>query len=770
MKKFTFPKKATAYATLLALNMILFLNPIIGFGQIEITSSLGAAITISGFPSTICGDNVAVYTCTYCQVNPTTLNSNMITAIENAPIANRVRLKSNTLYYPSMEIYQSPFSLAAPKPTVASDANGNPIYYFPIITGLDGSAPTNNNEFFGAEIYDPNNPINSKFNSIVQFFKGATEGYLIIPYTEANILNPSETITTMFIIPFVIEGPLTSAVEVLGTTVEPQLPYMILHAPPGDNSSAEFVQEKTTCRALQTNATETSSTAANLAVKLGVKGSIGFINTIDYEFSVTLKGGITTGDMVMRSTDKQTCITINNSFMTSELTDDEGGGDIFIGYGTDLEYGVYDYIHVDEANCTAFEDRGLIYAPTGTPRQFIYNKSTILNEITKNKSMMEDTMNSVMVRNNAENQMDVWEQVLDLNLTNINNPDNTDIGSISFSGGNATSSSRTVSVVETNSINYENYLEGSVGVDVVVNIGGSGIAGGFEYKSAKKYGESHTQSEDDAVTIKYTLNDDEGGNAADLFNVNIFQDPMFGTPIFKVGSSSRTSCPYQGGYQRDQPLLKHNGTSNTSILLENIPITSSATFKIDVCNESDEERNYNLKLRAQSNLNGAVVSSAGVPLNGNDLGQEFTVPALSCVEDLVVDVKMLSENSPLEYPDLELFLYSDCEESIQSSVFASVYFGDATSTEDLNATVSAMSCYPNPVTDVLNIAFDLKQSDDLQLHITDMMGRVSTSKNLGKLSTGSHNYKLETSALTKGIYMVSLQSGVGVISKRIVVN
>ncbi len=765
MKNFTSPKKAKAYATFLALNIILFVIPLSSWGQINLTTSRGTPITLSGFPSTICGDQVAVYTCSDCPADLNSLNNSLIASMQNSTVQNRVRLKSNTAYYPSIEINGS---TTTPNPTALTDGNGNPLYFFPIHTGLDGAAPYNSNEFFGKDIYTPGGAY-AKFNAIVQFPRGALNGYLIIPYRETSY-SDGLIYSTTFIIPFVVEGPLASAVEVLGTTVEPQLPYMILHAPPGDGSSAEFVQEKTTCRALQTNATETSSTAANLAVKLGVKGSIGFINTIDYEFSVTLKGGVTTGDMVMRSTDKQTCITINNSFMTSELTDDEGGGDIFIGYGTDLEYGVYDYIHVDEANCTAFVDRGLIYAPTGNPRQFIYNKSTILSEIAKNKSLMEDTINSVMVRNNAENQMDVWEQVLDLNLTNINNPDNAEVGAISFSGGNAISSSRTVSIVETNSINYENYLQASAGVDVVINIGGSGIAGGFEYKSAKKYGESQTQSESDAVTIKYTLNDDEGGNAADLFNVDIFQDPMFGTPIFKVGPSSRTSCPYQGGYQRDQPLLNHDGTSSTSILLENNPILSSATFKVDLCNESDEERDYNLKLNAQSNLNGAVVSAAGVPLNGNDLGQKFSVPAQSCVEDLVVEVKMLSVNSPLKYPDLELFLYSECEESIQSSVFASIYFGDATSTEDINATVSAMTCYPNPVTDVLNIAFDLKQSDDLQLFITDMMGRVITTKNLGNLSTGSHNYRIETASLTKGIYMVSLQSGEGVISERIVVN
>jgi hypothetical protein len=764
MKNFTFPKKARAYASFLALNTILFVIPLSSWGQIHLTTSRGTPITLSGFPSTICGDQVAVYTCSDCPADLNSLNNSLIASMQNSTVQNRVRLKSNTAYYPSIEINGS---TTTPNPTALTDGNGNPLYFFPIHTGLDGAAPYNSNEYFGKNIYTPGGAY-AKFNAIVQFPRGALDGYLIIPYRETSY-SDGQIYSTTFIIPFVVEGPLASAVEVLGTTVEPQLPYMILHAPPGDGSSAEFVQEKTTCRALQTNATETSSTAANLAVKLGVKGSIGFINTIDYEFSVTLKGGVTTGDMVMRSTDKQTCITINNSFMTSELTDDEGGGDIFIGYGTDLEYGVYDYIHVDEANCTAFVDRGLIYAPTGNPRQFIYNKSTILSEIAKNKSLMEDTINSVMVRNNAENQMDVWEQVLDLNLTNINNPDNAEVGAISFSGGNAISSSRTVSIVETNSINYENYLEGSAGVDVVINIGGSGIAGGFEYKSAKKYGESQTQSESDAVTIKYTLNDDEGGNAADLFNVDIFQDPMFGTPIFKVGPSSRTSCPYQGGYQRDQPLLNHDGTSSTSILLENNPILSSATFKIDLCNESDEERDYNLKLNAQSNLNGAVVSAAGVPLNGNDLGQKFSVPAQSCVEDLVVEVKMLSVNSPLKYPDLELFLYSECEESIQSSVFASIYFGDATGVEDLASNISRLSIFPNPTSDMVNVKFNLLRSGNVKLELYDMLGRLQMQDWNEKLAAGEQQKQLDVAQMSPGIYMLVIQNGVDRVTKKVII-
>ena len=42
--------------------------------------------------------------------------------------------------------------------------------------------------------------------------------------------------------------------------------------------------------------------------------------------------------------------------------------------------------------------------------------------------------------------------------------------------------------------------------------------------------------------------------------------------------------------------------------------------------KSNEARTYNLALNAASNLNGAVISASGVPLNGNDAGQVYSIP------------------------------------------------------------------------------------------------------------------------------------------------
>jgi hypothetical protein len=261
--------------------------------------------------------------------------------------------------------------------------------------------------------------------------------------------------------------------------------------------------------------------------------------------------------------------------------------------------------------------------------------------------------------------------------------------------------------------------------------------------------------------VRYSLADDDGG---DLFNLKVVRDPMYGTPVFRVEPTSKSSCPYQGGYQRDQPKLKHDGTTDDHIVSQGNPVGSSATFKIDLCNESNEARTYNLKLNAQSNLNGAVVSAAGVPLNGNDLGQSFTVPANSCVQNLIVEVKQLSTNSPLAYPDLELFLYSPCEEDIQSSIFASVFFGNATGVNDL-ADNSLLSVSPNPTSGWLQIS--LPEGNTLEaVRVMDLAGK--TVRNL-ELGASASNTEIDLSGLPKGIYALQARAEGQVFVKKVIV-
>ena len=612
---------------------------------------------------------------------------------------------------------------------------------------------------------DPNSPpgihryiINAKLPL------GNKQGYIFFSFIYGVFGQLPAPIRYDVVIPFVVEGPTVAQVESLGTVVEPQMPYLVLHAPPGDGSSSEFQQSKTTCRELVSTYAEDNSNAANLAVKLGVAGSLGFIATVDFEFSVTFSGGVTAGDMVVKTSGNQTCVTVNEGFETSDIPGIDGGGDVFIGYGTDLNYGIYPFIEINQATCNTKLDTGLIYTPVGLPRKFAYTKTAILSEIEALKLVVADSLNiTAKAANTALTQLNVWNQVLAMNDANVNNPDNALIGNLNFSSGVNSSQESSITVTETNSINYEQYLEGTFGVEAVIEVGGSGVTGGYEYKSSKRYGATQNQTAESAKLVRYTLADNDGG---DIFNVDVVRDPMFGTPAFRVITGTKSSCPYQGGYQRDQPALKHTGQAGNSIVLLGNPVGSSATFNVDVCNTSNEARSYTLKLNPESNLNGAVVTAAGFPLN-NAFGQSFNVPANGCLPSpLVVEVKMQSAISPLSYPDLELILEPSCadEGNISSNIFASVYFGNASSVIDL-ADNSLLAVYPNPTSGLVHISLPEGKTMET-IRVQDFSGRTVRQV---ALNGSVQNHELDLSGLPRGIYGLQVQGDRQLYVKKVVV-
>jgi hypothetical protein len=766
---FKFNKNAGALALLLC---CFFFNP--GVGKAQLISNLvspgGTNIKIIYEGEAICGQQPAgkFVDLGNFSVNANFSKASLLTQMQDIPKSKYYRIKKNGIGNPALTIQMT-----------GSQFNGNTNWngnsFFTAYSGTKspnniGPSPQGQYEYWvgqdqtydfsdglGWRYYLGDSP--SSFNA--RCWPRADEvGYIVCFFSYFKLDN-SWSDKFAFVLPYVIEGNVEESVPVLGTTVQPQIPYMVLHAPPGDGSSSEFQESKTTCREFVDTYAEDGSNSANLDVKLGVAGSLGFIATVDFEFSVTFSAGITAGDLAVTTKSNQTCVTANKGFSTNALLGGAGGGDVFIGYGTDLNYGVYSFVKINPNTCAAYKDTALIYTPTGLPRKFAYTEEAIQAEILNQKALAANPAFSVRARNEAQNQADVWEKVLAQNNANKNNPNNTLIENLSFSAGANSSQESSITVLETNSLEVEHYIDLTTGISSVVEIGGSGVSGGYEYKGSYRYGKTNNSSTEVAKVVRYSLADDDGG---DLFNLKVVRDPMYGTPVFRVEPTSKSSCPYQGGYQRDQPKLKHDGTTDDHIVSQGNPVGSSATFKIDLCNESNEARTYNLKLNAQSNLNGAVVSAAGVPLNGNDLGQSFTVPANSCVQNLIVEVKQLSTNSPLAYPDLELFLYSPCEEDIQSSIFASVFFGNATGVNDL-ADNSLLSVSPNPTSGWLQIS--LPEGNTLEaVRVMDLAGK--TVRNL-ELGASASNTEIDLSGLPKGIYALQARAEGQVFVKKVIV-
>ncbi len=561
------------------------------------------------------------------------------------------------------------------------------------------------------------------------------------------------------LLPTMVMGQFDEPVAILGKAVQPMLPYMVLHAPPGDGSTAETAETKTVCREFASTYEVQNNHNAGLDVKIGFAGSAGLFVTTDFEFSTTFSAKLTAGDLAIKTNANQTCVTMSKGFSTKAMKGLEGGGDVFMGYGTDLDYGIYRMRRQDAQTCLVSIDSGLVYAPSSNVRNFFMTEDQIKKDIDNQRALAARQDTTSRARNLAANQADVWEKILAMNKANKDNPNNELIKDITFGGSLDITNESSISVVNTNSLEYQNYIDAAVGISFVIDIAGSGVSGGYEYTHSQRYGKTTTNSNETVKMVSYTLSDDDDD---DKFDVKIVRDPMFGTPVFRIESSSQSSCPYQGGYKLDQPLLKHVGTSSDKITIQGAPLSldSSAIFQIQVCNTSKENREYLLGLSDNSNPGGARLFASGFELN---IPRTYNIPANGC-KNITVEVKRLSTNSAVAYPDLELVLYPACESSISSSIFASVFFGAPSGVNDPTDN-SLLSVFPNPTSDILQLSLPADKSIET-INVMDYSG-----KNVLHFApnASSSTAEIDMSDMTAGIYIIQLKSKDQVFVKKVVV-
>jgi hypothetical protein len=82
---------------------------------------------------------------------------------------------------------------------------------------------------------------------------------------------------------------------------------------------------------------------------------------------------------------------------------------------------------------------------------------------------------------------------------------------------------------------------------------------------------------------------------------------------------------------------------------------------------------------------------------------------------------------------------------------------------------NGFSFYPNPVFDELLYSFSSDKAEDIKIEITDMLGRVLTSK-ICQSVAGSNNIKLDLSALIPGSYNVkSISVNSGIVHSTVIV-
>ncbi|MFK7810019.1 MAG: T9SS type A sorting domain-containing protein [Saprospiraceae bacterium] len=619
-------------------------------------------------------------------------------------------------------------------------------------------------------VISPTNPDNLRWELPFNFESTTQNGFLSFVVKDGEIGNGLTG--NLVVMPFTVIGATDNNVEVpiLDTITEPQIPYLVLHAPPGDGSSSVFQENKTTCRKMETNYAEDNSTSANVAVKVGYKGTAGIFVTTDFEVSFTVSAGLTEGQMEYTSTAEETCITVSEGFETGSMldADDLGGGDVFVGYGTDYYVGIYEYLKIDENLCASVLDTGLVYAPKGgTLRKFAKTTAGIQSSIAELELIVADSSNlEPKTVNDAQNQIDVWNQVLTMNQNNINNPGNELIENLSIDAPISMDRETSIQIETSNTIEYEQYVNTNLGFVAKVEVAGSGVTGGLEFKGSKRFGASQNQTDITAKLVKYTIGDDDLG---DQIKMQIVRDPMYGTPIFRVDENqTQTSCPYQAGYQRDQPLLTLVDGSQ-EITLADIPDGETATFQLKICNDSDEDRTYYLKGNSNTNLDGLIIKgfSSDNLFSGNDQGVEFyLIPANDCLNAATITVEQ--SNNVMDYEDIELYLNVDCQPAtapITSSIFLNAHFIETTNLSDFAQEDASMTIVPNP--NVGQFTILLKGATvDGQLFLTDVTGKTIHQQ---QVASGETSIAMNQRSLSPGVYILVFQNGTSRTTQKLVI-
>ena len=93
-----------------------------------------------------------------------------------------------------------------------------------------------------------------------------------------------------------------------------------------------------------------------------------------------------------------------------------------------------------------------------------------------------------------------------------------------------------------------------------------------------------------------------------------------------------------------------------------------------------------------------------------------------------------------------------------------------TGVEELTTDFGTVSIYPNPASTLANIAMSLNSDENVTVNVYNALGALVYSENNGKLSVGEHLININTERFANGIYNVTISTGKGMITKKVVIS
>lgn len=456
-----------------------------------------------------------------------------------------------------------------------------------------------------------------------------------------------------------VTGVKTQAPSFITRSVE--LPMLILHDPPGDNSFA-FVEKGTSFKSFETHEVLVGGEAGVFAnLLIGAKVITPFSTN---SFGTMINFKAVAGRDNFNRDGIETTITFNETFSTSDMENLTGNvGDVYIGAAFNQEFAIGDELSFDRAQCKAVLKVVPTIDVTGFATTFIYTekhiRGTLLPKLGELRAAIIGGREASLLSEEEKIQANQllfdslhWENVI---AKNVVNRDSKAIfkENRSFSAG--ASYSNTYSTNTASSVSYEYNTFVNLDLDLGIKIDNAagawfdselGVTAKFRWGTKTNSGSENSASR----TVGYILSDNDIG---DFFSVDILEDTAYSVPAFRLKLGT-TSCPHEPGTQnRDDARIQIIPPQ-----INNVPIGGQAVFTANLLNESQsrETREYEVKVISTTNPDGAIVRIGGQQINNNgaafflDFNQNTSVA-------LTVEKGPLANN----YDSIGIMMYPPCE-------------------------------------------------------------------------------------------------------------
>ena len=549
-------------------------------------------------------------------------------------------------------------------------------------------------------------------------------------------------------------------------TVSPEIPFLILRDPPGDESYAYFEESHTTDFNVSFSAAYGGSVTTWGKLKTGAKFEAGFLG-FSTESEAWGEVGASATVSARNATDTDLTVSVTNSVAHS--TDQSqnpnlvgAGGDLFVGAAMNLIFAKADVLEYDEQICQDTQVVDLIMGQDTFATQFVYTDFFIRTvEIPKLADLRDlGPPDSAWY---YQDQIDMWEQTLARNedLKAMAVPSESYPTNISFSGGSSTEYTTVNSTTTTIAYEFSLEVDAEISAEAGFEVAGSGVSGGVRSNFRVEIGSGKSSTDLRSRTTKFTLSDSED---QDAYTVDIRECPVYNTPVFNLVSAT-TSCPYTPNtVNRDIPRLVIDDPVRVDADPDGTEVFFLEIYNLSE-NDIEDSRDFVIDFIDVTNTNNATMNPDLRGTNKLEINVPYTPPGSS---PEIVRIDVSNNNGSFDYENLTFVVYPVCDDissldpntSAQASIsifYESPCSGIAIASPTNDYTVNSSD------DDLLQVRlsdYTIAQLDDVEVQYTESGGATWTTGTVvtaAQLDPTTTDVDLDVSSLPDGLYDIRLK-------------